>query len=96
MYTYFSLYAHPSIVAVFQFEQMFDKMEMGFLYLTITNLSQFFILVSVFIGDYIKLFPETISIYNNLNLRDQIVINFRNTFARGYEYSINDSWKEVN
>jgi hypothetical protein len=96
MYTYFSLYSHPSYVAVFQFEQMFDIKEMGFLYLTITNLSEFFILVSIFIADYIKLFPETITVYNNLNLRDQIVINFRNTLARGYDYSINDSWKEVN
>lgn len=96
MYTYFSLYAHPSYVAVFQFEQMFDRNEMGFLYLTITNLAEFFILISIFIADYIKLYPETLSIYNNLNIRDQIVINFRNTFSRGYEYSINDSWKEVN
>jgi hypothetical protein len=41
IYTYFSLYAHPSNVSVFQFADMFKKDDNPFLYLTTFNLKTF-------------------------------------------------------
>lgn len=95
IYTYFSLYSHPSNVAVFQFSDMFEKKGEPFKQLTNTNLTYFFSLMSIFIADLIHLFPNTIKTFERLSIRDQIVIDFYNIFHRGREYSINDSWKVV-
>jgi hypothetical protein len=94
-YTYFSLYAHPSNVAVFQFRDMF-KSDENFLSKTNFNLKYFFALSSIFISDYIKLFPQVIKTFESLALRDQIVINFHIMLFRGHDDTINDSWKVVN
>ncbi len=95
IYTYFSLYAHPSNVSVFQFGDMFhNNMEVS-IGMTNLNMQYFFLFLSIFISDYIMLFPAVLKTFNNLELIDQILINSFNTFARGYEYSINDSWKEL-
>lgn len=93
IYTYFSLYSHPSNVAVFQFKDMFNREDEVFKVLTNTNLRYYFALTSIFIADLINLFPSVQETFDNLNLRDQIVINFHNTLHRGYGYSINESWK---
>jgi hypothetical protein len=96
IYTFFSLYLHPSNVAVFQFTDMFNREGEPFKILTNTNLKYYFSLMSIFIADLIYLFPNTLKTYESLSIRDQIVINFHNTLHRGYNYSINDSWKIVN
>ena len=96
MYTYFSQYSHPSNVAVFQFANLFKKGEEEFLRMTNFNLKYFFFLTSIFIADYIKLFPTVQKTFDRMNLRDQIVINFHNTCWRGEDFSINDSLKAVN
>jgi len=95
IYSYFSLYAHPSNVAVFQFADMFKKGEEAFPELTNFNLKIAFFMFSIFIADYIKLFPSVLKTYETMDLRDQIAINYHNTFTRGYDYSINDSWKAL-
>lgn len=95
MYTYFSLYSHPSNVAVFQFEEMFDRKTEQFKQLTITNFKSCFFLLSCFIADYLILFPSVKRTYDSLPLLDQIMLNFFNSTARGQEYSINDAWKEL-
>jgi hypothetical protein len=59
------------------------------------NMQYFFMFLSIFISDYIMLFPDVLKTFNHLELLDQILINSYNTFARGYEYSINESWKEL-
>lgn len=93
-YTYFSLYAHPSNVAVFQFRDMFKKEE-SFLTTTNFNLKYFFALSSIFIADYIKLFPNVLNTFEKLPLKDQIVINFYLKFFRGSGSEINDTWKSI-
>jgi hypothetical protein len=93
IYSYFSLYSHPSNVSVFQFAEMFNKGEESFLTLTNFNLRIAFFMLSIFIADYIYLFPSVQETFNKLDIRDQIVINFQNTLTRGNEYSINESWK---
>jgi len=92
IYTYLSLYSHPSNVAVFQFADMFRKGEEEFPQLVNFNLKIAFFMISVFIADYINLFPSTLATFERLDLRDQIVINFFNTMARSYDYSINNSY----
>ncbi len=93
IYTYFSLYSHPSNVAVFQFADMYKRGEEAFPELVNFNLKIAFFMFSIFIADYIKLFPAVLKTFEKMDLRDQIVINFHNTMTRGHGYSINDSWK---
>ena len=95
IYTYFSLYAHPSSVSVFQFADMFKKGDTPFLDLTTFNLNNFFFLVSIFIFDYIKLFPKVKGIFESLEQIEQIVIDRQNVFARDESFSINDEWKAL-
>ena len=95
IYTYFSLYSHPSNVAVFQFADMFKKGEESFLELANFNLRIAFFMFSIFIADYINLFPKVLETFNSLDLLDQIVININNKVARNESFSINDSGKAL-
>lgn len=93
IYTYFSLYSHPSNVSVFQFAGMFAKGESAYKDIVNFNLQLAFTMLSIFIADYIKLFPDVLKTYEKMGLLEQIVINFHNSQARGHDYDINDSWK---
>ena len=95
-YSYFSLYAHPTNVSVFQFRDMFNSIENTFMSNTTFNLQYFFMFLGIFAADYINLFPDTIKIYNELELIDQIIINAHNTFTRDSSYSINDASSALN
>lgn len=95
VYTYFSLYAHPSNVAVFQFSEMFKNEDRAFIYLTSINLKHLFALLSIFIADYIHLFPTVLKTFESQPLIYQIVINGQNKLFRDYAYSINNTWKEL-
>lgn len=95
IYSYYSLYAHPSNVSVFQFEKMFSKKEEAYKSLTTTSMKYCFSLLSMFIADYIKLFPNILETYNKQDLVSQIVLNFHNQMMRGEAHSINDAWKEL-
>ncbi|HPY58780.1 MAG TPA: DUF5677 domain-containing protein [Bacteroidales bacterium] len=94
-YTYFSLYAHPSQVSVFQFETMFSKENEAFKQLTTTNLKYCFSLMSVFIADYIHLFPAVKVTFEKLEIYKQIALNAHNKMLRGDAYSINEAWKNL-
>jgi hypothetical protein len=52
-------------------------------------------MLSIFIADYIKTFPEVLKTYEKMGLVEQIVINFHNKIARGGDYDINESWKAI-
>lgn len=95
IYTYFSLYSHPSNVSVFQFSDMFNKGNESFIEAANFNLNTFFMFLSVFIADYIKLFPDVLNIYESLPQIDQIIINSNNRLVRGPEYSINNEHKAL-
>ena len=95
IYTYFSLYAHPSNVSVFQFADMFNKDNNPFIELTNYNLKNFFLLLSVFVFDYIKLFPNVKTTFEQLEQIEQIIIDRQNVFARDESYSINNEWKAL-
>lgn len=90
MYTFFSLYSHPSNVAVFQFKDMFQINNPKFLELTNFNTRNLFFLLSIFIADYVKLFPYMLKVFNSMDLKDQMIINYYNVLARSNDFSIND------
>lgn len=94
IYTYFSLYAHPSQVSVFQFRDMFGEDE-DFRQLTLLNLKYFFSLTSVFVADYINLFPQVKQTFEQLDSYKQNAINAYNKMLRGDDYSINDTWRAL-
>jgi hypothetical protein len=93
IYAYFSLYAHPSEVSVFQFETMFSKQHEEFKQLTTTNLKYCFSLMSVFVADYINLFPQVQDTFEKLEIYKQIALNTHNKMLRHDSYSINNAWK---
>jgi hypothetical protein len=96
MYTHFSLNSHPSNVAVFQFGDMFNNKNPQFFELASFNVKNAICLITIFIADYIRLFPEVINTYNNSPIIDQIMINFFNAFMRGHEYDINKAYDLLN
>ncbi len=96
MYTLLSLNSHPSYVSLFQFRQMFVKGKDEFLDLTLIDLRFSFIFYSVFVADFIAMFPGAKEDFEALPLVHQIIMNFRNKLFRGDNYSINDSWKNLN
>ncbi len=89
IYNYFSLYAHPTNVAVFQFTAMFKNEDRAWIELTTFNLKIAIMLTSIFIADYISFFPKVKNSFEKLGLREQIAIDWQNVFARGEEYKIN-------
>ena len=96
MYTHFSLNSHPSNVSVFQFGDMFKTAEPRFFELVNFNVKSALFLLGVFAADFIKLFPELLTIYNAQPLIDQIMINFFNSFMRGEAYDINEAYDALN
>lgn len=95
MYTYFSLYAHPSQVSVFQFGEMFRVGDEAFKGLTVFNIRLCLALMSIFLGDYIRAFPEVKVTFENRPEIDQIMLNFYNRMLRGDEKSISDLWQKL-
>jgi hypothetical protein len=95
IYTYLSFYSHPSYVAVFQFSDIFNPSNEEFSELSNFNLKYALSLTSVFIADFINLFPSTLRTFETLKRSEQIAIDFLNTIARDEKYSINDKWKEL-
>jgi len=95
MYKYFSLHAHPSQVSVSQFADMFEVGNEGFKGITVFNIKLCVALMSSFIGDYIRLFPEVKTTFENRPEIDQIMLNFYNRVLRGDEKSISEVWKKL-
>lgn len=91
MYTYFSLYAHPSNVAVFQYGDLFSKEDEAFIWMSNFNAEAGIRLVSFFIASYIKLFPNTLKIFEALPIIEQCAINFYYKSITADQSTINNS-----
>ena len=87
-YTLFSLNAHPSYVSMFQFRDMFPKNNPEYIQISLSAMYYCFVFFSIFIADYIKLFPTVRDTYASLSNVDQILLNFHNKLIRGENYSI--------
>jgi Family of unknown function (DUF5677) len=83
MYKHLSLYTHASNVSVFQFGQFFTDGD----YINSVNFHLNYILnlTSIFIADFTKVFPETLSIFQIENLQTQLLIDQRNSILRKHE-----------
>ena len=92
MYSYFSTRTHPTYVSVFQFKDMFQEDE-AFKSNAQFNVEILFGLLGVFIADYCKTFPDSLTYFNQLEQIEQIIIDHYNTFYRGFEYSINNCYE---
>lgn len=88
IYSYFSLYSHPSHVSVFQFKDMFNKEDRNFEWLAAFGVKYVFYMTSIFIVDYLAFFPHVKSTFDTLDKNHQDVIDFYNKLIRGPEYSI--------
>lgn len=88
LYTYFSLYSHPSNVSVFQFDDLFKDADDNYLMMTNFNIKTILSFIGVFIADYINFFPDVAKVFNNLSLEEQFTIDFHNMFGRNESYSI--------
>lgn len=95
MYTYFSLYAHPSYIPIFQFNSLSANNGQATLQLIEMNLRFSMALASIFISDFVRLFGETSLTFSSLPENKQLIINFLNTFIRGYNYSISNVWQKL-
>lgn len=95
VYNHFSLSAHPSNVSVSQFGEMFKDSDKAYVELTMFNLKYATIFLSIFIADYINLFPNIKITFEELSVFEQVLINQNNRLFRGEDYSINDSWKAL-
>lgn len=91
IYSYFSLYIHPSNVSVSQFDELFSKTEQGYLEMSSFNIKTTLCMIGVFIADYINYFPKIGDVYNSLDIEERVVIDFHNMLARGEWYSIIES-----
>ncbi|MFC0875118.1 hypothetical protein ACE01N_00915 [Saccharicrinis sp. FJH2] len=94
-YTYFSFYSHPSNVSVFQFSQMFGSENNAYADLVKYNFKNLMVLLSIFIHDYIELFPDRMKFYESMTLKDQLMIDAFNVLFRGHNKSINGAWKKI-
>jgi hypothetical protein len=88
LYSYFSLYTHPSNVSVFQFDDLFKDADDNYLMMTNFNIKTILSFIGVFIADYINFFPDVAKVFNNLSLEEQFTIDFHNMFGRNESYSI--------
>ena len=90
LYSYFSLYTHPSNVAVFQFDDLFSTSEQGYLEMSNFNIKTTLCMIGVFIADYVHYFPSIADVFNSFDFEERVVIDFHNRLARGEKYSIID------
>lgn len=95
LYTFFSLYSHPSYVSVFQYADMFKDHDKAWKDLTVYNLKSIFLFISTFIAEYIRLKPTVLATFAALPLQKQIAIDWQNTYVRSHEYSINNCIREL-
>lgn len=67
IYTYFSLQTHPSIIAMNQFNQAFEKEDPEYPRLCITATLYILSFMSMFLQEYISIFPVAKTIYDRQN-----------------------------
>ncbi|MBB6239654.1 hypothetical protein HDC90_004312 [Pedobacter sp. AK013] len=96
LYTYFSLYAHPSNVSVFQYGDLFHNGKDAHIRMSMYNIKTLSAVLSKFILDYIKLFPDVINIFNEMTILEQVVVNGNLRFATMDRQIINNAGDALN
>lgn len=88
MYRFFSLHAHPSSIAIRQFEGAFQQQKPAFVDLAKTAVQFAVTITSIFIADYLKKYPAVKSEYDKLKPYEQMLIDAYNGITRGKDYAI--------
>lgn len=90
-YNYFSSYTHPSQVSVSHFQEMFTS-EKTYVDIILFNTQFVFGLVSIFLADYIKIYPDYKKHFMSEDIRNQMVLDIYNRWIRGDDYQIDTAW----
>lgn len=83
IYTYFCLQTHPSFISMVQFRDAFQKKNPKFIPLAITAMRYAFQILSIFLTDYIRLFPQIKETYKQFSEDEQYLLSFPNRLIRG-------------
>lgn len=87
-YTYLSFFSHPSHLSVEQFSRTYSNEDKMWIELSAYNIKDCFLFTSIFIADYISVFPNVINTFNKQSDLKKFVINFYNVLVRGETFSI--------
>ncbi|RZK60290.1 MAG: hypothetical protein EOO91_01965 [Pedobacter sp.] len=91
LYNYFSLYAHPSNVSVFQFANLFRAGGDEHIKMSMFNIKTVSAIISKFLSDYFQLFPDALAIFNSLPELNQLVMDGILNFTTVNHETINGS-----
>lgn len=89
LYTYLCLNAHPSYPSIRQFGDAFKKNEPEFIKMAVFAAQTFIIFMSVFVVDYMRMFPNVLDIFKKLNLDKQELLIAYNDIFREEQYKAN-------
>lgn len=82
LYTYLCMNAHPSYSSIMQFRDAFAKINPGFLKLALFASHTFLIFLSIFLVDYMRMFPSVISDFSKLDEDKKMLLTAFNDFFR--------------
>lgn len=92
-YNYFSMYAHSSYIAAIQFDEMFkERDDVPIIGHMIKNA---IIMNSVFISDYMAIFPETKDFFFKQDINLQMAIRVFAKMVRGYSNDLDEKWMQA-
>lgn len=86
LYTFFCLHAHPSYPSIMQFRDAFAKNNPEFLNMALFASQTFLIFLSVFLVDYMRLFPTIVEDFKKLDADTQKLLIAYNDFFREDKY----------
>lgn len=88
IYTYFCLNAHPSYISLMQYRDAFSIKKPEFIQLALMAVRYALSFMSIFLVDYIKLFPQIKDTFKSLPEKQQVLLEFFHILIRGKKNSI--------
>ena len=82
LYMYFCMNAHPSYSSIMQFRDAFAKENPEFVNLALFASHTFLIFLSVFLADYMRLFPAIVDDFKKLDKKEKFLITAFNDLFR--------------
>lgn len=89
LYTYFCMNAHPSYPSIMQFRDAFAKENPEFINLALFASHTFLIFLSVFLVDYMRLFPVIVDDFKNLDEDKRLLLTVFNDLFREDKWKLN-------
>lgn len=93
VYNYLSMYAHSSYISILQFEAMFkNRDDINLISYILKNVLAMY---SVFITDYLQLFPKTKSCFFEQSIKSQMQLRAYGKFITQNIYDLDEKWIEA-